>query len=512
MTRLVKLTLFLLAIFPVVFLYDQNKNEISPQVLWLPMFSVLLLAFIVFFIVRFFERNLTKSILIASLTIIILLYYGFGYDLIYGFEFAGVVFGRHKYLFPLWALIYIGGFYLLKTTKRTLENLLQAISFSALIMVLIPFSGSVYYNLTKSNIGKELLGGASLKYNLDDSQKISLTGFLPDIYYIVPDAYAGPEILKKYFDFDNKEFYDHLVKKGFIIFKNSKSGYQNTYLSLASTINMEYINYLGDILGKDSNDYKPLIRMINDNRTLKQLKSAGYKYVHFDSDATTFLEGGLTALETPLDNFARLLMKSTILRFFGGRYGFKESAINSQIRNNILATFKNLENSVIEGGPKFVFVHITAPHGPYVFDRNGGEVEGLVNNNFEDMDYYFNQLIFVNSKLMVVVDKILSESKTPPIIIIQSDHGFYVPPEVFVSPDYDITKFNIRMANFSAYYLPKRCKSDLPQSMNAVNTFRLIFDQCFGTTYGLLENKSYYYTSEKRPYNLLEVDYSKDPF
>jgi len=513
MTKLIKFTPFLLAVSPVIFLYDQNKNEITNEVLWLPVFSVLLLAFIVFFAIRFFEKDLKKAILTASLIVVGLLYYGFIYDAIYNFKLGDLTLGRHKYLFPLWVLLLIGGLYWTKRTKKDLDNFLQALCFSAFIMVLMPALGSVYYNLTKPDLKKPVNG--DVKFNLEDNQKLNLTQPLPDIYYIVPDAYAGPKVLNKYLNFDNEEFYDGLEKKGFIIAQNSRSSYQNTYFSLSSTLNMEYINYLGEILGKDSNDYNPIRQMIDNNRTLRQLKSAGYKYLHFDSDYTTFLGEDPLAIETPTDVFARMLMKFTILRPFGGRYGFKESAINDQLRNNVLKVFDSLEQSVFEDGPKFVFAHITSPHGPYVFNRNGEKVNGQIYNNIdniEEMKYYLDQLIFVNSRLLVLVDKILANSQTPPIIIIQSDHGFYVPPEVLTDPNYSEIKFNIRTKNFSAYYLPNKCKSALPQSMNTVNTFRFIFDQCFGADYGLLENKSYYFTNESKPYDLIEIDYSKDIF
>lgn len=513
MTKLFKLTPFLLAAFPVIFLYDQNKNELTQQILWWPMFLVIILAGFVFFIVRFFEKNSTKSVLIASLAVVILLYYGFGYDIMYGSEFYGVIWGRHKYLFPLWIFIGVGGLYWLKITKRNLDNLLQAVCFSVFIMILMPVWGSVHYNLTKPDTKKELANSESANLHFDDKQKINSSGPLPDIYYIIPDAYAGPKVLERYFNFDNREFYEYLKKKGFDIAQNSRSSYPNTYFSVASTLNMEYINHVSDILGKDSNDYNPIRQILNDNRVLKQLKSAGYKYVHLDSDYTTFLEGDSLAVETPLDIFSRMFMKFTVLRPFGGRYGFKENAINNRLRDNVLAVFESLERITVEGGPKFVFAHITSPHGPYVFNRNGERVDSQFSNNIEEMGYYIDQLIFVNNKLITLVDKILSNSKIPPIVIIQSDHGFYVPPEVLIIPNYDTLKFNIRMANFSAYYLPKKkCNSVLPQSLNTVNTFRFVFDQCFKTKYSLLENKSYYFTNQNRPYNLIEVDYSKDPF
>lgn len=80
------------------------------------------------------------------------------------------------------------------------------------------------------------------------------------------------------------------------------------------------------------------------------------------------------------------------------------------------------------------------------------------------------------------------------IIIIQSDHGTLsssegkkglhdVRPEVIKE----------RTRNYSAIYLPEYCdRTQLYDSMTPVNTFRVIFNSCFDTEYGLLEDIVYY--------------------
>ena len=500
-----------------VFLYDQNKGELPPGVIWWPILGMMILVAVIVFATRFFIKDPTKSTLVASLAVITLLYYGFAYNIVSGIEFMGVNLGRHKYLFPLWALTSFGVFIWLIKTKKNLSGFIKISFFSISVFILISASGATFYNLkrmlTETGINKKIE-----EYNVKDVQELNARGGkLPDIYWILPDAYAGQKVLNKYLDFDNKEFSDYLVKKGFDIARNSRSSYPVTYFSVASTLNMEHVNYLKDNLGSDSSDLTILRRMINDNKVLRQLDSAGYKYVHFDTDSSTFLNkrDSLYTRESVLDIFTREIMKITILRPFGGRYGFRESAINERIRQNTLITFDSLRDTPKLKGPKFVFAHITSPHGPYVFGKNGEKVDEKFSNfttSKDDMGLYLNQLIFVNKKITEVVDSILSQSPEPPIIIIQSDHGIYLPPEILTDPDYDIVKQNVRMFNFSAYYLPKTCKSSVPQSMNTVNTFRFIFDQCFGTGYGLLENKSYYYTNVNRPYDLLPVDYTRDPF
>jgi len=79
-----------------------------------------------------------------------------------------------------------------------------------------------------------------------------------------------------------------------------------------------------------------------------------------------------------------------------------------------------------------------------------------------------------------LVENIIHNSSTPPIIIIQSDHGAAnaSPPE--------------RMEILNAYYLPGGGNELLYQNISPVNTFRIIFNHYFGGDFDLLEDTSYH--------------------
>ncbi|MCJ7608209.1 hypothetical protein MUP00_00870, partial [Candidatus Bathyarchaeota archaeon] len=55
-----------------------------------------------------------------------------------------------------------------------------------------------------------------------------------------------------------------------------------------------------------------------------------------------------------------------------------------------------------------------------------------------------------------------------------------------------------RTGILNAYYLPADSRSKLYPSITPVNTFRLIFDSCFGTHYGLLPDRVHFSTYEDR--------------
>jgi phosphoglycerol transferase MdoB-like AlkP superfamily enzyme len=124
---------------------------------------------------------------------------------------------------------------------------------------------------------------------------------------------------------------------------------------------------------------------------------------------------------------------------------------------------------------KFVFVHLLLPHPPFGFDAEGNSI------NPAEVDFkagYTNQATYFGDEIIKTIDIILKESETPPIIIIQGDHG---PPASH--PEQHLGILN-------AYYLPKDTTSLYP-TITPVNTFRLILSEYFGENYPLLPDESY---------------------
>ncbi len=60
---------------------------------------------------------------------------------------------------------------------------------------------------------------------------------LPDIYFIVLDAYTGGRSLRRNYHFDNAQFVSALEARGFFVPRASRSNYTLTYLALAAALN-----------------------------------------------------------------------------------------------------------------------------------------------------------------------------------------------------------------------------------------------------------------------------------
>ena len=116
---------------------------------------------------------------------------------------------------------------------------------------------------------------------------------------------------------------------------------------------------------------------------------------------------------------------------------------------------------------------------------------------------FVRQLTFINKQAIKTIDTIISNSPTPPIIILQADHG---PGSMlnWDNPDDTNTDFKERLSILNAYYLPNYDDNQLYQEITPVNSFRVIFNHYFGTNYTLLKDAAYF-SSWPQPYGFIEV-------
>jgi hypothetical protein len=159
-------------------------------------------------------------------------------------------------------------------------------------------------------------------------------------------------------------------------------------------------------------------------------------------------------------------------------------------RDRILYQFDQLAQIPDIPGPKYVFVHILAPHNPFVFDAEGNYLPRIVpftmNADVDALrlpDYirgYTGELEYINQRALESIDAILANSTTPPVIILQADHGTSRMP-------------GKQTAILNAYYLPEaEARSMLYPTISPVNSFRLVFNAYFSADMPLLQDDAYY--------------------
>ena len=339
----------------------------------------------------------------------------------------------------------------------------------------------------------------------------------PDIYYIVLDGYARADILHEMFDFNNSDFINYLQNKGFIIPSSNHSNYPATPLSISSTLNMEYIQTLVPSLDKNYQRWL-MSPFIDHSRVRSLLESQGYQTISISTNWTITDNPTTDRYFHPrpvmLSDFEGFVLDETPLQLLEPILGTVASLPNADSHREIIRyNFDTLTDLPNLPGPKFVFAHIISPHPPFVSDKNGNPIGQQYNFTFQDANEfpgsleeyptrYVDQVQFVNDHVRKIVDAIIAHSQTPPIIILQADHGSGMLTDL-ASPAN--TCIRERFSPFAAYFLPGIDKDVIPSDISNVNIFRIIFNQYFHTNLPLLKNKQYFYADTQTYYDFEDV-------
>ncbi len=333
---------------------------------------------------------------------------------------------------------------------------------------------------------------------------ISSPNTAPDIYYLILDGYGRADMLQSVFGFDNSGFVDALENRGFSVASQSQPNYAHTLLSLSSSLNMQYLDRMSAVMG-ESKSWWPVMGTIQHSKVRDLLESQGYKTVFFASvwDFTDIHDGDYYEAPYPimLDNFFGPYLNATNLKFLHGISKFGIAWPSIEVHRQIISySLNRLPEMAKVPGPKFVFAHIMAAHPPFVFDQNGNPLNSAKPYTLTDtssqeagvsryVNNYNEQVTYINQKLLTTIDGILANSNTPPIIILQADHG----PGIYLNNNtFNKRCYYERYSILNAYYLPGGSPESVPADITPVNSFRFIFDKYFQADLEMLPNRQYY--------------------
>ena len=335
----------------------------------------------------------------------------------------------------------------------------------------------------------------------NNSARIDAAG-RPDIYFIILDCYAREDVLKEKYNFDNQSFLQKLREKNFKVVEKGFANYNQTYMSLASTLNFSYLDEVGKKY-YDRNTAEPLVEMMHNNRLFKTLKGLGYKTVSFATGytGTEMRKTDFYISQDKLNReFINLVLNTTYLAAFKLSF-FDLLQLQIDIHRNRINTIfsKTPEIATMVKEPFVAFVHIICPHPPFVFDENGAKVPYAGIFDFSDGDHwdnpvqnyrenYLKQLKYTNEVTLTMIDRLLNDGRKK-VIVLQSDHGPGFGLKWASPEESDIKE---RMANLQAFYFEDGDYSAFSQNHTPVNTFRIILNKFFGTDLELLENKVYF--------------------
>ena len=478
---------FLFAIYPILELRNYNITYVDTAAVVRPIMLSVLLTALVWLLLRLLVGDWQRSGILT--TLVVLFFFSYGHVFLQIESLFGFVI-RHRYLI----LIYVGMLLLLsmlilwKLKKpQTMVTFLTVTG--GLLTVFSLFRAlqhdlSVYQSAQRSSsVQSSIIQGVS---NTPGAQK-------PDIYLILLDAHTSVRTLKEEFHYDASAFQQQLEDLGFYVAECAQSNYPITKLSVTSTF---YANY----------HQEPTLYPVYSSLVIETLRSQGYQVIafenrsngHFDLGEDLRLSRNQTLLSSidlagGLSEFEVMLWKTSLARV---AYDMPQLIPQFNVQSlheweyyehyqQTYFMLDELKRLPEREGPKFVFAHFLVPHPPFIFAPDGefawaeGRAEG-----------YLSNVEFIDSQIVPVVAEIIKKSKTPPVIIIMGDHGATGIPKL-ETPRW-------RMSILNAYYLDEKAKKDLYGTITPVNSFRVIFNNYFGTEYPYLEDLSYHASNMER--------------
>jgi hypothetical protein len=400
----------------------------------------------------------------------------------------------------VWGAVLIAVIVLAMRGRYNADAATGAFNFAGAVLVAV-----VLFQIhTSSATGKQAI--AALPHQQESKVSAPAAGQLPDVYYIILDGYGRADILKDIYNQDVSDFNGYLTRKGFYVAPRARSNYAQTMLSLSSSLNMEYLDFLDKSPGEKSRVRLPLFALLRDSEVCRLFRSAGYTIVDLPSafvgrrqiNADVYVAGRGEA-----ESFELLLSGTTPIRAVFAKAKLPK-AIRRRLdpseidRNRTLAQLADLGLKPEDRSPKFVFAHIMCPHPPFVFNRTGGKGlrmdwgfgDGVSSAQADDYRAaYREQVLFINSRMPAIIDRILASSKRPPVIVIQGDHG---PGSRLDFEDAAKTDLRERLSILNAYYLPGVPAGRVYPTITPVNTFRVILNTYLGANFKLLPDNSFF--------------------
>ena len=215
----------------------------------------------------------------------------------------------------------------------------------------------------------------------------------PDIYILILDAYGRADVLRDYYHFENT-LVPELEKLGFTIPPKAASNYAQTALSLASSLNLEY---LPTLLEKQVSVGEPRARLadlISRNRVFETFTTAGYRIRSYSSEYGLLQPQIVDERPHPtlfMNDFEYGFYEATALPMLFAMAGRPVGTIPFALhRHHIRWTLDHLRRDLpaTNDPPTLVFAHLLIPHPPFSFEPDGSPLESRLPANFNDGSHW----------------------------------------------------------------------------------------------------------------------------
>ncbi len=201
----------LFAAYPVLALLAWNLGELQPVAGLRSLAISLLLAGALWWGLGRLLHDAHKAAILTSLVAVLFFSYGHVYQVTEGVSLAGVVVGRHRLLLVVWAAALVGASAWMVRRQAIPQGLTRFLNITVALALIVPLLQIGSYQV------KALAKGSQA--NAAPASPIALVPPagqpLPDVYYIILDAYTRQDVLERVFSYDNQPFIQGLRDLGF---------------------------------------------------------------------------------------------------------------------------------------------------------------------------------------------------------------------------------------------------------------------------------------------------------
>jgi len=477
---------FLLPVFFVLHGFVENMAFINLRDCSGLVLTYLLTAGLLYILLYLLYRDAAKASLALGALQAVSFFFGAMHDFLT--RHAGFL-SRYSIILPLLTILVVTVLIWLKKTSRKLSSLVLFLNVLLLIYLLVDgakasFSGDQHQErLTLATPFKQPAPACD-------------TCSFPDVYLLLMDEYASTASLKEWFGYDNSALDSFLRDRGFHIQQKSRSNYNFTSFSMASILNMSYLNGLGPGNAATIADYASTTDLIRSCEVVKQFAAHGYDIVNYSvfdlegkpSEVNLLLLPGKTNLITGQTLWSR------IIRDIGWNlHGLPVRAIRNQVYqtlhdNNRFIEETEKQSTIRSGRPRFIYAHLLLPHNPFYYDKHGTLNEPR--NLRQNIQGYLDYLPYTNDVIKKLLTSIRQNTHNNAVIIMMGDHGVRYP-----APDDTLNVHDHQ--NQNAIFFPNGDYHLLYDSISGVNQFRVVFNNIFRQNIPLLKDSTVYLTDKK---------------
>ncbi len=471
---------FLLAINFVCVIYTKYVYIHPLSHTYYPLFISVLLTSVFWLACGIISKDIHKCAFLTAFLVVYLVTYG------KAGSFAGKIgiiknIGTYPELLLVTGL-FLAVFILLCRIKKVSAKITVLFNVVSMVMILVCIMNFASAKIRESNFIKQFPVQA---------KEVVAPGKVPDncpnIYHFILDEYPIADSLKAELGIDNSDFINELKSLGFYVPPKTHSNYSMTTQSTSSLLNYRYLT---DMELESYTKFKTryvLQNLLDNNRMFAFLKKCGYTTVTTPTVAT---QGKVWKADIQYSAGYRSTYHMELIGNTPFRV-FRHHVDSLLVFNSIMDTRKIVRDVVKDENicPAVVYSHILSPHDPVCLDADGASIQSggrsIDLSREEQIVCYKNHLLGLNKLILQLIRDIQADSKVPPVIIIQGDHGLRWR---MLDENQDVSVLR-KYGNLNALYLPGYDYDKLPDDLSLVNTYRHIFNHYFGADLEILEDK-----------------------